>query len=96
MSRHQLAIGEPRYICLNRQLLIVSNILTKWDSLWSSSVGHVMISRWLSRHPFQWTTSQITFASAGDVPMKTSLNEGVQKLQRNAPNTEACSVLVQK
>ena len=36
------------------------------------------------------------FASAGDAPMKTSLKEGVQKLESNAPNAGACSVMVQK
>ena len=45
-----------------------------------------MTTSWVNRHPFQWTTSQITFASAGGAPMKTSLKERVQKLQSNAPN----------
>ena len=85
-------------MCLSKQAIAdcLEYIEKKWDSLWSSSLGHVMTTRWLSRHPFQWTTSQITFALEGDMPMKTSLKEGTQKLKSNAPNTGACSVMVKK
>ena len=46
--------------------------------------------------PVSMDFSRITFASAGNAPMKTYLKEGVQKLQSNAPNAGACSMMLQK
>ena len=58
-------------------------------------VPHFQNVCWHFWHERVWL-NRMSEKLGGNVPMKTSLKEGVKKLQSNAPNAGTCSVKMQK